>query len=187
MKQNAWLLIIGSVMFFLAFLVPLNYREKADWKSPGIYGAFLISLFVEMYGLPLTVYLSSGLVSLSSSSQIPGIVFSAFGFALNAWMLIGLLVTAVGALLVGIGWYGVYNADGLARNGIYSYSRHPQYLGIILIASGWFIGWPTPLTGLILPLLIYQYYKLSEKEEEEAIEEFGQDYRDYMEESRMFI
>ncbi|MFB6158741.1 MAG: isoprenylcysteine carboxylmethyltransferase family protein [Candidatus Nanohalobium sp.] len=187
MKQDAWLLVMGSTVFFLLFLLPLRYRRKADWRSAGIYTAFLISLFVEMYGLPLTVYLSSALVSMPSSGQVPGFLFSFAGFALNLWMLIGLVITLLGCGVVALGWYTVYNAEGLARNGIYRFSRHPQYLGIILISFGWFVGWPTPLTGLLLPIVVYEYYRLSREEEREAVKEFGESYREYMRDTPRFI
>lgn len=187
MKTNDWLLVSGSILFFLLFILPLKFRRKVDWRSTGLYSAFIVSLFVEMYGLPLTVYLSSSFISLPSSSQIPDILFSFAGFAVNLWMLIGLIITALGCLIVAGGWYTIYKANGLAKGGIYRYSRHPQYLGIILITVGWFIGWPTPLTGIILPVLVFEYYQLSKKEEEEALDEFGDRYRDYLEETPRFI
>jgi protein-S-isoprenylcysteine O-methyltransferase Ste14 len=187
MGQNAWILVFGSIAFFLLFLLPLRFRRKADWRSSGIYAAFLISLFVEMYGLPLTVYLSSAFISLPSSSQVPAFLFSFAGFQVNLWMFLGLLVTGLGCLIVALGWYTVYNAEGLAEEGIYSYSRHPQYLGIILISVGWFLGWPTPLTGLLLPVVVYEYYRLAAEEEDEALEEFGEDYEDYMKETPRFL
>jgi len=187
MKQNAWLLVFGSIAFFLLFLIPLKFRRKTEWRSAGIYTAFLISLFVEMYGLPLTVYLTSAFVTLPSSNQIPVFLFNFAGFSVNLWMTIGAVITALGSLIVAIGWYTIYNAQGLAKKGIYKYSRHPQYLGIILITVGWFIGWPTPLTGLILPILIYEYYRLTKEEEKEALEEFGERYKDYMETTPRFI
>jgi protein-S-isoprenylcysteine O-methyltransferase Ste14 len=187
MKQQAWLLVAGSIAFFLLFLLPLKFRRKTDWRSAGIYTAFLISLFIEMYGLPLTVYLTSAFVSMPSSNQIPDLILTFGGFALNLWMLIGLIITTIGAGIVALGWYTIYNAEGLAQKGIYKYSRHPQYLGIILITVGWFIGWPTPLTAAILPILIYEYYRLSKEEEAEALQEFGENYREYMQNTPRFI
>ncbi|MFB6147785.1 MAG: isoprenylcysteine carboxylmethyltransferase family protein, partial [Candidatus Nanohaloarchaea archaeon] len=105
------------------------------------------------------------------------LTFSAlgYGFMMNTWMLVGAAVTVLGMLLVALGWVTVYRNQGLVTSGIYRYSRHPQYLGIILIATGWFIGWPTLLTGAMLPVVVYEYYRLAKKEEEEVAEEVGEE------------
>ncbi|UCE74970.1 MAG: DUF1295 domain-containing protein, partial [Methanomassiliicoccales archaeon] len=51
--------------------------------------------------------------------------------------------------------------------GIYSFSRHPQYFGFILMIIGWLIGWPTILTVIFTPILIFMYLRVCKIEEKE--------------------
>ena len=190
-KQGRWDLVALNIIGFLLFLIPLNYRRKADWKSMGIYSAFIVSLFIEMYGVPLSIYLSTPALTSFTGSQ--DVVFSLFlfgwGFDLTLWMLIGVIITGLGAAILALGWITIYRTDEeLVDKGIYGYSRHPQYIGILLIVVGWFIGWPTPLATLILPFLVYTYYKLALEEEREVAEEVGkQKYESYKEKVPRFI
>jgi len=187
--QGRWDIAALNIIGFLLFLIPLNYRKKTDWSSLGIYTAFIVSLFIEMYGIPLTVYLTS---ALSSTGFQPNyiVTFMLLGqsFGMSFWMLTGLIITILGMAIVGIGWFQLYTSeDELVSSGVYSYSRHPQYIGISLVALGWFIGWPTLLTTAMLPLLIYTYYKLCLKEEKEVEKELGQSYAEYMKETPRFL
>lgn len=190
-KQGRWDLVALNIVGFLLFLIPLNYRRKADWKSMGIYSAFIVSLFIEMYGVPLGIYLSTPALADFTGAQ--DVVFSLFvfgwGFDLTLWMVVGVIITSIGIGVLTLGWITIYRTKKeLVDTGIYGYSRHPQYIGIILIVVGWFIGWPTPLATLILPILIYTYYKLALKEEQEVSEEIGeQKYQSYREKVPRFI
>ncbi|MDY6769826.1 MAG: isoprenylcysteine carboxylmethyltransferase family protein [Candidatus Nanohaloarchaea archaeon] len=179
-----WVLVAVNVAFFLGFLAFLHYRRSLDWTSVGgysVYSAFIVSLFIEMYGLPLTIFLGSGLVS--APAEAPAYLFGVevldTTIGLTAWYLVGLGITGLGMLLVAAGWYQVYRSDGLVTDGLYRYSRNPQYVGIILIALGWVIGWPTVLTLALFPLVVYAYYRLARTESAEMLEEHGDAYAAY--------
>ncbi len=195
--QQRWDLVLINITIFLAFLVPLNIRKKINWKSMSIYTAFIVSLFVEMYGIPLTIYISSSTVFSSfgappSQEVLFTLNFLGISLAMTFWKIIGALITIGGLLIIIIGWLTLYNnleENKIVKSGIYRYSRHPQYLGILLISFGWFLHWPSLVTIIMLPILIYFYYNLTKTEEKELIEELDdpEEYQRYREKTPLFI
>jgi len=176
-----WDLVLASVILFAAFLLCIPFKKRADWRTHGTYAAFIIALFTEMFGFPLTIYFIS--------SYLGQVVFqnTFLDYMTSIGMPIGYIITGVGLLFVIAGWRPIYRTDGMVISGPYRLLRHPQYLGFLLITGGWLIHWPTIPTILMWPILVFLYYNLAKKEEKEMEKRFGEKYKLYKESVPMFI
>jgi protein-S-isoprenylcysteine O-methyltransferase Ste14 len=173
-----WHIVIINIVLFTIFLIPLSFRRKVDWKERGIVVAFFTCLFLEMYGIPFTIFFISSIfypkMMPPQMFDIPNspVTFEFLGvnFAMDIPMIYGSLLILLGMALIIAGWITLYRnlrKKKLVTVGIYSYSRHPQYFGFILIIIGWFIGWSTIITGIFAAILVYKYISLSKREERE--------------------
>ncbi len=195
-----WLVAINSAVFILFALSFFKPNTARDWRSFGAFSAFLIALFTEMYGFPLTIYLASGWLQ----SRFPGVDWLAhdsghlletmFGWSgnphLGPFHLLSSVFIFGGFWLISIAWYRLHaaqRANLLATQGPYAYVRHPQYAGFILVMLGFLLQWPTLLTLAMFPVLTVMYVRLARSEEREALAEFGDAYRRYMDEVPAFI
>ncbi|NTT87559.1 methyltransferase family protein [Tabrizicola fusiformis] len=185
-----WLLAFVNaavfIMFALSFSKPQTPR---DWRSFGAFSAFLVALFAEMYGFPLTIYLLSGWLGSTypgidwfshDAGHLPEMMFGWRGsphfgpFHLLSYLLIG-----GGFWLLSVAWpilYAAQRAGRLATTGPYARIRHPQYVGFVLILTGFLVQWPTILTLAMYPVLVWMYLRLARSEEAEARERFGAEY-----------
>ncbi len=181
-SRGRWDLVVGSVAVFVAFLALIPVRVRRDWRSHGIYAAFVVSLFAEMFGFPLTAYVLSAGVGLTLFER----QFMRYMYTVG--MPVGSVITCAGVLLVVLGWREIYRARGaLATGGVYRYVRHPQYLGILLVTAGWLVHWPT-LPGLAMwPVLVILYYRLARREDAYLDREFGDAYRAYARRTPMLL
>lgn len=171
--KGQWQLVVVNIAIFISFLIPLSFRRKVDWKEYGLVIAFFVSLFVEMYGIPLTIALASNIIQppLSGTRIVLVVPFLGVNLGLSVPMVYGTVLMVIGTILVILGWVTLYKNvknDRLVTRGIYSISRNPQYLGFILVIIGWLVGWPTPLTVIFVPILIVVYLRLCRKEEAEV-------------------
>lgn len=193
-----WSLVVANVLLFLffilSFLTPLRKRE---WRSMGVTVAFIIALFTEMYGFPLTIYILTAVLgsrypALNPFAHESGHLWVTF-FGGGAAMLTLIHVVSNGLMILGFymmgaGWARIHKATGgLVTDGVYGYIRHPQYAGLFIITIGLLIQWPTIITAAMWPVLIFAYHRLAKREEGEMEKEFGVAYKKYKEEVPMFI
>lgn len=190
-------LATGILLFFIFFLT--RPRRPKEWRGAGLTTAFFISLFTEMFGIPLTIYVLAPLLGLEPKifgmyeSHLwayflsrTGIISLQAGVYLVMVLSTGLISS--GFILLALGWKEVYRGEGaLVTDGLYAKLRHPQYLGLILTVVGFLIMWPTFLTVLLAPLLIGRYILLAREEEWELEGKFGEDFRRYKESVPGFI
>jgi protein-S-isoprenylcysteine O-methyltransferase Ste14 len=189
-----WIPIVLWTLLFSLFLVLLLFpARKRDWRSAGIYEAFLIALFAEMFGFPLTLYVVTAVLGLpgplGGSPEHPMAYFLGQNpAAMAATVVAAFALIGAGATLVVLGWREIYRGgDGLVVTGVYSRSQHPQYLGLILMTLGLLLWWPTILTIPMWPLLTWAWARLAKREERELEERFGEEYAEYRRSVGRFI
>lgn len=178
-SYGLWLLVfVNSAIFILfafSFAKPLSAR---DWRSFGAFSAFIVAYFAEMYGFPLTIFLLSGWLQ----TRFPDVDWLAhdsghllemiFGWRANPhfgpFHLLSFAFIIGGFWLLSAAWPILYRAQRsktLATTGPYARMRHPQYVGFVLIMIGFLFQWPTLVTLIMFPILVFMYWRLALKEE----------------------
>lgn len=196
-----WLLVfVNSAVFILFAFSFFRPRTRRDWRSFGAFSAFLVALFAEMYGFPLTIFLLSGWLQ----SRFPGVDWLSHDAGHLLEMLLGWEANphfgpfhflsfgfiGGGFWLLASAWRVLYEAVGrgdLAVTGPYAHVRHPQYVGFVLIMFGFLLQWPTLLTLAMFPVLVWMYLRLARAEERDMVAEFGDAYLRYAERVPAFV
>lgn len=186
-------LVLLNTIIFLIFALSFGRVGRRNWRSLGILPAFLVALFTEMYGFPLTIYFLSGWLANRypaidpfkySAGQLWDTLFGLKGPALlYSIYLFSYGLIAGGFILIAWAWRLLYEAqrnDQLARSGPYAYVRHPQYAGFVLIMLGLLLVWPALSTAIMFPILLIIYIRLARSEDRTESERFGDEYRRYM-------
>lgn len=182
-----WLLVIVNAAIFILFAFSFFKPKTArDWRTFGTFSAFIVALFVEMYGFPLTIYLLSGWLT----RRYPGVDPLSHDFGHLWYTLLGFkgnphfnpvhiasnLIILGGFVVLASAWRVLFRAQQegtLATTGAYAHVRHPQYVAFILIMFGFLLQWPTLVTLVMFPVLVTVYVKLAHREERDVRAQFG--------------
>jgi protein-S-isoprenylcysteine O-methyltransferase Ste14 len=196
-----WSLVVLNAAIFIIFAFSFfKPRTRRDWRTFGAFSAFMVALFTEMYGFPLTIYLLSGWLGrlypgMDLLSHNMGHLWSTlFGLKgdphFSIFHLLSYVFIGGGFMLLARSWEVLYRAQRggqVAVEGPYASVRHPQYVAFVLIMFGFLLQWPTVLTLAMFPILVTMYVRLARREERESLEYFGDVYAAYMTRTPAFI
>lgn len=79
------------------------------------------------------------------------------------------------------------NTSALVKSGVYGYIRHPLYLSIFLLGTGIMLKDPDKYQLILGTVNLVAVIITALTEEKEMITRFGDEYRQYMKETKMFI
>lgn len=188
-----WSVVLLNVALFTVFAYGFFLpRTRHDWRVFGSFAAFLVALFAEMYGFPLTIYLSSAWLGrrfpaldpvTHESGHLWNVLIGWRGDPhLSPFHLSSAVLLAVGFVVLARAWPVLHESQRngtIATTGPYSRVRHPQYLAFLLIMLGFLLQWPTIPTLVLFPVLAVMYVRLARREERDARARFGDAYADY--------
>lgn len=187
----AAIMIVFASWMLYRYLAPKTWHE---WASAGLVQAFIIALYAEMYGFPLTIYLMVRFFGLDGTDLNANIWSSLLGMGelgMFISMLLGYALLFIGIGIFIQGWRELYRArqqNQLVTTGLYRFVRHPQYTGLFLGLFGeGVVHWPTLFSVAIFPIIVLAYYLLARREEKKVLEQFGGEYRAYQAQVPMFI
>lgn len=194
-----FLVVINSVVVIVLAASFFHPRTRRDWRAMGAFSGFVVALFTEMYGFPLTLYLFSGWLG----NRFPELTVTHRGGHIwndlinwkgdphvSPFHLASYVALIVGFVMIARAWKTLWRAQTaghLATTGFYRHVRHPQYAGFMLIMIGFLLQWPTIPTLVMFPVLIGVYSRLAITEERETRQRFGAAWDDYARKTPRFV
>lgn len=195
-----WPLVALNTVLFAVFAASFFHpRTRRDWRAMGGFTAFLMALFTEMYGAPLTVYLLGSWLGsrfpLLRATHAAGHLWNdligwKYDPHLSPFHVASYLLIGAGFWLIAAAWRVLHQAaqtGTLATGGPYAHVRHPQYDGLLLIMTGFLVQWPTIPTLAMFPVLVTVYLRLARSEEREVAGRLREDWLGYADRTPGFI
>src|SRR3972149_6371388 len=187
----AIIIIVLASWIFYRYFAPKTWHE---WAGAGLVQAFIIALYAEMYGFPLTIYLLVRFFGIDRTTLNANLWSMLLGMGETGMlisMVIGYTLLFIGIGLFAEGWRELYRArkeNRLAIEVLHGLVRHPQYIGLFvgLFGEG-IVHWPTIFSVTLFPIIVIAYTLLAYREERRMLEQFGEQYRAYKEHTPMFF
>ncbi|RQW84228.1 MAG: isoprenylcysteine carboxylmethyltransferase family protein [Methylococcus sp.] len=184
-------MIVVASWFLCRSLAP---RACKEWVSAGVVQAFIIALYAEMHGFPLTLYVLVrffGLDQTNLNASLWSTLLNLGETGMMIAMILGYALLFVGIGIFMAGWREQHRAQKekrLVTDRLYGLVRHPQYTGLFIALFGEsIVHWPTILSVVLFPIIVAACYLLARSEERDVEKERGDECRAYGKRVPMFI
>ncbi len=153
----ALIVIVLVSWFFYRYFAPKSWRE---WAGAGLVQAFIIALYAEMYGFPITIYFLVrffGLDRVDLNANLWSTLVGLGETGMMISMIAGYFILFTGIGIIGEGWRELYRArqeNRLVTDRLYGLARHPQYTGLFIALFGeGIVHWPTIFSVSLFPVI----------------------------------
>ena len=191
---HQWWGVVFFVLLYGIAILFIPFYRKMNRKPATAYMAFVLAFAIEMHGIPMSMLLISGIIGRKLPNGVlwGHTLFDRIGYL---GMYINIVCAIIAISIIANGWYNIYHKywsresgkGKVVKTGVYRYIRHPQYTGFILLTTGMIFEWATLTMLLMWPVIVWMYYRLARREENDMINEFGEEYIMYMKRTKRFI